>query len=213
MTIVARVERGWLAVIAVVAWAAVVWQIALAVEVVVAAGLPWWTGVVNTLSYFTVLTNLLVAVVATASPRPADGSRFLTRPSTMSAVALYILVVGATYSLVLRATWQPTGAQKLVDHALHDVMPVLYLLFWILCVPKGTLRWGHAAWWLIYPAAYFLYAMVRGQLTGLYPYPFIDVSALGFATTLRNAAVMLAVFLVLGLGIVALDRALGRGRR
>ena len=48
--------------------------------------------------------------------------------------------------------------------------------------------------------------VVRGQWVGFYPYPFIDVAALGYSRVLLNAAVMLAAFVVLGLCIIGLDR-------
>jgi hypothetical protein len=44
-----------------------------------------------------------------------------------------------------------------------------------------------------------------------YPYPFIDVDALGYAIVLRNAAGIAALFVGLGLVVVALDRLLARG--
>ena len=51
--------------------------------------------------------------------------------------------------------------------------------------------------------------MLRGAAFGVYPYPFMDVSRLGFAAVMLNATVLLAVFFGLGAGVIALDRALG----
>jgi hypothetical protein len=98
-------------------------------------------GVIKTLSYFTILTNLLVAVVATASLASRRSDGFFTRPNTESATAVYIAIVGIIYSLLLRALWEPTGLQLAVDVALHDVIPILYLVYWVAFVPKGTLSW------------------------------------------------------------------------
>jgi hypothetical protein len=47
---------------------------------------------------------------------------------------------------------------------------------------------------------------------GLYPYPFIDVSHLGYDKVLTNMAVLILVFGGLGLLLIALDRWLGRVR-
>src|ERR1700754_2163181 len=102
-----NLKRACLILLAVIAWLAVLLQIGLAVRTVTAAGQSPFVGVINTLSYFTILTNLIVAIVSTASAlrgAAADtSSSFLTRTSTMSAVAVYIFIVGLTYSLLLRS--------------------------------------------------------------------------------------------------------------
>ena len=117
------------------------------------------------------------------------------------------------YSLLLRALWEPTGLQLVVDVALHDAVPILYILFWFSYVTKGTLKWIAPLWWLIYPLAYVGWTVLRGWRTGEYPYPFADVNALGYPTVFVNAAMILAGFLVLGLIAVAIDHLLGRRRR
>ena len=62
-----------------------------------------------------------------------------------------IAVVGLAYSILLRHLWHPEGWQFVADELLHDVMPLLFLAYWWLCVPKGTLRLKHLPLWLIYP--------------------------------------------------------------
>lgn len=141
-----------LAVIAGLAWFALTLQTGLVVRTVVAAGQPPVTGIINTFSYFTILTNLLVAIVCTASLLHTSEDTLFTRPSNLSAVAVYIFVVGLTYSLLLRSLWNPTGLQAVADTSLHDVTPILYMLFWIFFVAKGTLHWTQPVYWLAYPA-------------------------------------------------------------
>jgi hypothetical protein len=201
-------SRVFLFAIAVIAWLAVALQIFLTTEAVMRDGFSALYGIVKALSYFTILTNLLVAVVATSALTARAAENFFTRPSTMSATAVYIAVVGIIYSLLLRALWEPSGLQLAVDVALHDAVPVLYVAYWVLYVPKGSLRWFDALRWLLYPLAYVLYTVVRGELTGDYPYPFANVAQLGYATVLANTALLLVVFFVLGLICVAAGRAL-----
>ncbi|MNG07260.1 hypothetical protein D3C84_905510 [compost metagenome] len=89
---------------------------------------------------------------------------------------------------------------------MHDVMPLLFLAWWWLCVPKGTLRLRHIALWVIYPLLYFAYALLRGHLLAVYPYPFIDVDKLGYPQVFVNAGGLLAGFVVIALLVIALDR-------
>ncbi len=138
--------------------------------------------------------------------------RFFLGAAPQTGIALYIAVVGATYSLMLRHLWNPHGAQKLADVLLHDVVPVLYLLFWLIFVPKAALRWKYAVWWLCYPVAYMAYTLARGLITRWYPYPFIDATEIGFPRALANGGFVLLVFFLLGLLAVSLGRWRGRSQ-
>ena len=60
--------------------------------------------------------------------------------------------------------------------------------------------------WLVYPVAYLVYTMVRGRIVGTYPYPFLNVSTLGYLQALANAMVLLVVFLGIGALIIAISR-------
>jgi len=195
-----------LLLVGIAAWVAVALQVVLAARVVAEEGRPPLIGVINALSYFTVLTNLLVAIVATAAASRRGSGTFFGRPSTMSATTVYIFVVWLVYSLLLRALWEPTGLQRVADVALHGVIPLLYIPFWCFYVPKGTLKWDLPPRWLIYPAAYAVYSLLYGALTGRYLYPFADVGALGYPAVLVNTVVFLGGFLVLGSILVAIDR-------
>jgi hypothetical protein len=213
-----NLKQTFLILLALIAWLAVLLQIALAVRTVTAAGQSPFVGVINTLSYFTILTNLIVAIVSTASALRGDSNTpdtpdtFLTRPSTLSAVAVYIFIVGLTYSLLLRSIWDPTGLSLVLDIALHDITPILYVLFWFFFVPKGTLRWSHPIYWLIYPVVYVLYCLARGAITGRYPYYFVDVTLLGYPKALLNTVLLLIGFWIVSLIAVAIDRFAARSR-
>jgi hypothetical protein len=162
-------------------------------------------------SYFTVLTNILVAIVLTCAATTGDSAlrRFFLRPSTQTGVASAIVLVGVAYNLLLRRTWNPQGWQWVADELLHDVMPVLFMIYWWFCVPKGTLHWRNVWTWLIYPLVYFIYALIRGEMIGSYPYPFIEVDRLGYSQVLVNAVLVLVGFVVISLVLVAVDRAKG----
>jgi len=164
-------------------------------------------------SYFTVLTNILVAIVLTCAATSGDSAfrRFFLNPKVQGGVAAAIVLVGLAYNLLLRHTWNPQGLQWVADELLHDVMPVLFVIYWWFCVPKGTLQWRDIWPWLIYPLAYFIYALVRGYFVGSYPYPFIDVDQLGYPQVLINAVMVLVAFVVISLVVIAVDRWKGKG--
>ena len=162
------------------------------------------------LSYFTVLTNVLVALALTFHAYPSRVGRFFRKPSVLSALVMDIVLVAVTYNLLLRRLWRPQGLGRVADETLHVVTPLLYILFWWLVVPKGTTAWRNVPRWLAYPLGYLVYALLLGTLVGFYPYYFLDVTALGVPTVLLYVAALAAALLVLGVLLVAIDRALGR---
>ena len=164
--------------------------------------------IVQFFSYFTILSNSLV-VLCYLSP----GARsFFGRAGVQSAVALYIAVVGLVYALVLARLWSPKGLQFAVDAALHYAAPVLFLGYWLLFVDKSALRLAAVPKWLIFPVAYCVYVLLRGAFTGLYPYPFLEADTLGYARVAGNIAMLVAMFLVLGLVLAVIGRSLARRR-
>ncbi|MEB0044978.1 MULTISPECIES: Pr6Pr family membrane protein [unclassified Pseudomonas] len=197
---------------AVLGWAALSIQMYLIIDSRWNLGASLLGGLVSFFSYFTVLTNTLVAVVLTCelTTRDSASRRWFLQPWVSSAIAVSIAVVGLAYSLLLRHLWHPQGWQFVADELLHDVMPLLFLAYWWLCVPKGTLRLRHIALWVIYPLVYFAYALLRGHLLSAYAYPFIDVGTLGYPQVFVNAAGILAGFMLIALLVVGLDRHLAR---
>ena len=165
-------------------------------------------GVWLLLGFYTILSNLLVACVLTAATLGPRGTitRFLLRPGVQTASAMSIVIVGLIYNVMLRQLWHPEHWQLVADVIVHDVMPVLYLVYWWLAVPKHELRWRQVLVWQSYPAAYFLYVLTRGSIDGWYPYPFLDVKTLGYLQVLIDACFVLLAFIAVGLVLVALGR-------
>ncbi len=198
--------RPLAALVALTGWLGVVLQLYVSGTRAVAHGEPAWSGVLDALCYFTVLTNILVSVTVTLV---ALGIRArLTRPPALAATAVYIIVVGVIYSLLLRSLWAPVGLHRVADQALHDLTPVLYSAWWVFCAPKGGLRYVHALMWLGYPLAYFAFSLVLGAATGRYLYPFADIQAHGATAVARNGAMLMGLFLVLGAALIAAARVL-----
>jgi hypothetical protein len=171
---------------------------------------------INYFSFFTIETNLLIALVLTISCARPQAEQFLTTPSVTSALVVYIVIVGVVYAVLLRHLWHPHGLQLLADIALHDAIPLLYPFYWLAFLRKGSLRWSDPAWWLVFPVLYFLYSMLRGAAFGIYLYPFFDVAQLGFARVSMNGIGLLAGFFGLGVVVTAIDHALASaesGRR
>ena len=206
MTTRERLTRSFLIVIALTGWAGLILQLLVSVRLGLHQAVPAWRSVLLALSYFTVLTNLFVTVVVSARVGRLSARNVLSRPGTLAAAAVYIVVVGVIYTLVLRTLWAPSGMHRAADTILHDVMPLLYLLWWLLFAPKGGLTWSDPVKWLAYPLAYFAFCLLLGHFSGRYLYPFADVPAVGLAAVARNGLLLLVLFWALGSAAVLMGR-------
>ena len=166
----------------------------------------------NLFSYFTILTNLLVAVsVVSILIFPHVGvGRFFKKPSVQTAIALYIFIVALVYNTVLRGIITLNGWNLFTDTLLHVVVPIIYIIYWFVFVQKGTLQFKQGLNWLIFPFAYLVYSLVRGAFYNWYPYPFLNVDESGYSKVILNAIVLIVVFMVSGFALIGLDKRLGK---
>lgn len=188
--------KTWLVITATCGWFALVCQFYLHVS---NGTVPLPELVIRFFSYFTITTNLLVAVYCTTCLSNPDSrlGRFFSRLTTVTAITFYIIIVGAVYNIILRPLWKPEGLQKLVDELLHTLVPLLQLIFWLLFIPKTGLEYKDTLPWMIYPLVYIIYSLIRGGFSGWYPYPFVDVSELGLGRVLLNSVLFTGAFFVL----------------
>ncbi len=204
--------RPWRIVFALVSWTAIAVQYQLALG---SGTRSLFGSTVVFFSYFTILTNVLVALAMTAPAIAPHGrcGQWTTTEGVRAAIAMYATVVGVIYHLCLHATWNPQGLAFVANIVLHYVMPVTMLLDWLLFVPKGRLRWIDPVKWLAFPVLYGVWTVIHGALIGWYPYWFIDLGALGWGPAMINFAGLLIFFLFVGLIVVTIDRVLGRHAR
>ncbi|HVZ95614.1 MAG TPA: Pr6Pr family membrane protein [Chitinophagaceae bacterium] len=154
--------------------------------------------IIRYFSFFTILTNLLVTICITALLFARAGN-FFTRPGTITAAAVYITIVALVYNIILRSLWRPAGLQQFVDELLHSIVPVLYLIYWIIWIPKTDIPVKKVPAWLIYPFVYLVFILIRGIFSLYYPYPFVDVASLGYKKVFINSAGMLLAFLAVSM--------------
>lgn len=206
----ASIERGrpLAALIAFVAWFGVVLQLYLSLRLTDAKGMSTVQGLAFYFGYFTVLTNILVAVATTwpaALPATSLG-RFFVQPAAIGWVAASIAFVGVAYFVLLRHVWNPQGLQLMADVLMHYIVPALVVIYSSMALRRTILPWTVPLWWSLYPVIYFVYVLIRGVIIGKYPYHFIDVAQLGYALALRNAIALWVVFLLLAYVLMLLWR-------
>ena len=207
------VKNSWRLLTAAIGWIGLAIQLFVMLDNTPENGMNAWQAVGRFLIFFTILTNILVALSLSSlilAPTTAVG-RFFGRSSRLAGIAVAIFVVGLVYNIVLRPLFPVEGLNRIANEILHVVVPILFVGYWLWFVKKGTLQWTDILRWLVYPGLYLCYALVRGKLEGFYAYPFIDVAKLGYMKVAINAAGVMAAFLVVGFILVTIDKRLGYG--
>lgn len=150
-------------------------------------------------SFFTILTNLLVTVYFTylsVKPKLKPIALFEHRFS-LTAITTYITLVGLIFTISLRSLWKLEGLALIMSEVHHTVVPLMVIIFWLMSLKQLNLKWSYLPLVLIYPSIYLVIVLIRGQFSGFYPYPFLDITTLGMQSVLLNCIVLMFVLLVL----------------
>jgi hypothetical protein len=134
----------------------------------------------------------------------------MSRTGTLTAITVYIFMVGTVYQVALRHLWKPRGLQNIVDELLHSVIPVLVIIFWTLYENKKEVSYSQIPKWAIFPIAYFICILIRGSITRLYPYPFVNVNEIGLAEALINSVILLFIFLCIAVLFVFTGKSISK---
>lgn len=160
---------------------------------------------VNFFSYFTIQNNILVAATLLLSAVAVASGTNDRLDTLRAAVTAYILVVGIGFSLLLaNLEGQVLTAVPWDNTVLHYLMPVVMLIDFLIDRPRRRLSFRRALLWLLYPVVYVAYSLIRGAVTGWYPYPFLDPTINGYARVAITVFGLLFLTVVLIWGITRL---------
>jgi hypothetical protein len=160
-------------------------------------------------AYFTILTNTFVTLVMARAVWSPDARSGLNAPRVELMGVTSILFVCLIYNLLLASTWTPQGWTKVADVIVHNIVPPVFALFWLMRQHR-QLKWSDAAFAALWPLGFTVYGLARGAADGFYPYFFTDPTKMSWAQIGLNIAGLSAAFLI-GAGLlVALSSVLER---
>jgi hypothetical protein len=108
---------------------------------------------------------------------------------------LYIAITGIVFAVLLSGLQESLDTHiGWVDFVVHKLIPIVLVADWLIDPPRHRLSITTALLWLAYPAVWLAYTLIRGASTDWYPYPFVDVSQLGYGGVLWRSAVLLVSF-------------------
>lgn len=161
----------------------------------------------NFFCYFTNLSNIFISLVFIVSAaRLISGRRDPsdTDVALRGGAVVYIVFVGIVFNTIL-ADGDVGDVIPWVNVVVHMIVPVAGLLDWLIWAPRRRLPFRVTLWWMIWPAVYSIFSMVRGATDGFYPYPFYNPSASGgYGGVALWCVVLIIAFFVLALIVWAL---------
>ena len=157
----------------------------------------------NFFSFFTIQSNIIAVTALFALVLVPRARRSALFDGARSAAVLYMAITGVVFALLLSGLQEDLQtAIPWVDFVVHKLMPVVLVADWLVDPPRHRLpRWTVLAW-LSYPLAWFSYTLVRGEVVDWYPYPFVDVSKIGYDGVLGRSVVLALGFAAAGAALL-----------
>lgn len=140
------------------------------------------TEIGNFLSFFTIEANLLTVVVLLAGAALALQGRETTPGWELfrGAVASYMLTTFIVFAALLSGLPDNLDlTEPWVNVVLHQMMPIVMVLDWLVSPPRHRLTVRRALIWMVFPLAYCIYSLIRGPIVDWYPYPFLNPDSVG----------------------------------
>jgi len=157
----------------------------------------------NFFSFFTIQSNIIGVAALFALVLVPRARRSPTFDVVRGAAVLYMAITGVVFALLLSGLQEELQTTiPWVDFVVHKLMPIVLVADWLVDPPRHRLsRWTLLAW-LSFPLAWVTYTLVRGAAVDWYPYPFVDVSRLGYDGVLARSVVLALGFAAAGAALL-----------
>ncbi len=148
-------------------------------------------------TYFTIESSFLAAAVlliggVLALRRPVDSGPYTL---ALMSVFSYAVVTAVVYNVLLRGIPdEGFVTTPWPGELMHVWVPLYIVLDWLFAPGRPRLRWTGLRVVIIFPLVWLAFTLVRGAITGWYPYPFFE-PATGFLS-IATYIVGIAVFIV-----------------
>jgi hypothetical protein len=192
----------------------------------IAINLVGSTNMLELMSYFTMISNLMVVAVLSLAALVLLKVIKIDEPlfrklkgATIVATILMMVVYNFILIQYLRINIPSYEIYSIKDIFIHFISPIIILLDYLLFDEKGLFEYRDAFSFLNYLLVYFVYLIVYELLGGrfiisgvetIYPYFFLNIEEQGIWLTLLNILMIGLVFTGFGLLLVWVDQILKR---
>ena len=169
--------------------------------------------------HFTNLSNYLCIGIVFAelmqtAKKKAD-SYVTTAPFLKFIGVLAILLTFLVFNFLLagRPDRDPQANWRISSISFHVILPIMYLLDWLLFYEHKKVRWFYPLVSVIFPVLYVAFVYIRAAIVKfnpevpyLYPYFFLNLDNLGVAGVAKWVAILFAGFIALGYIFYGIDK-------
>ena len=170
---------------------------------------------VNTFSYFTIQSNVLVLVSSTLLALYPTTLRGVWWRVLRLAALTGITVTGLVYILLLAKYVHLTGIALVYNYIFHYAMPILTVIGYVLVEPRQYFKWKDYIF-IAWPVAWLIYTMARAaffnpQFTGFttvpskYPYEFLDVTRTPMVEVTGSIIFLCLLIIAVGMAYIYAD--------
>ncbi|MFX0071174.1 MAG: Pr6Pr family membrane protein [Candidatus Hermodarchaeota archaeon] len=153
----------------------------------------------NTFSYFTVQSNVFIAIWLTLIIiyRNKDEKPSCLSSIIQGALTLYITVTFLVFAIFLSAIYHPTGWEAVINITMHYIIPIAFIIDWLITGTDVQYKWKYILYWLIYPLSYLVYTLIRGFFINFYPYPFLNLNILSLSELIFYIIILVCLTILL----------------
>ncbi len=167
--------------------------------------LPWF----NVFKSFTYQTNLMVTIWFTLAILWHKKPQLLKKikGALKGAFTLYITITFVIFAVFLQLFYPfPTGWAAFNNLVVHYIIPIAFIIDWVLTENKMKYKWTYILYWIIYPTCYIIFAVIHGTITGNYMYYFFDINTIGILGFVMYTSILIVFGIVLACLYTAINR-------
>lgn len=164
-----------------------------------------WEHLLNQPAYFTVLSALLVFLTSALLALKPQRTSLVFHALRLAGI-ICVIITGVVFNLLLRGEETLTGVSLINDTLLHQVLPVLAPVVWLLWGPRGAIRGATVLVSAVVPLVWLAVTLMRGPILDWYPYDFLDVPGRGMGHAAAYVGVIFAGYFVLAALCWGIDR-------
>ena len=155
-------------------------------------------------SYFTIQSAMITIVVLAVGG--VMGLRIVTDTVLYTTIRVSVLAYAVVTAGVYNALLRGIPDEGYVTAAwpgeiMHVWIPLFVVLDWFLSPGRPALRWTALRIVVIYPLAWAAFTLVRGAITGWFPYPFLEFSTGFVSVALYIVAIAAIINRIASVGI------------